>query len=86
MKAPTMRAAPTSYMGWAHLPRGQSTISTYLFDTLVTGIGRGTGVVTCILPAETFSVGQVHKTHHLLASYFQNTAKGTTDPSVENLI
>ena len=68
------------------LPRGQSTISTYLFDTLVTGIGRGTGVVTCILPAETFSVGQVHKTHHLLASYFQNTAKGTMDPSDENLI
>ena len=58
----------------------------YLFNTLVTGIGRGTGVVTCILPAETFSVGQVHKTHHLLASYIQNTAKGTTDLSVENLI
>ena len=76
-----MRAAPTSYTGWAHLPP-----STYLFDTLVTGIGRGTGVVTCILPAETFSVGQVHKTHHLLASYIQNTAKGTTDLSVENLI
>ena len=44
-RPPTMRAAPTSYTGWAHLPP-----STYLFDTLVTGIGRGTGVVTCILP------------------------------------